>query len=265
MRADLESLQELFANALIDLNMVEPALVTFKGSPELNRERFAFYRGNIAAIWQQSCANAYPVLQQLLGIEFFGDLTRAYGLAHPSQSGNLTEFGAAMPGFIGTLENCRAYPYLKDVAALEWLVHRAYYLKHEDGVTLTHLAAVPSEHLGDVQCQLQPGCFLFKSPWSISDIWQAHQKEAVIFPDDLTRKTYCLVWRQDWQAGWKVQVSHLSAASYQALQALKEGETLGTAFEKALEEDPEFAVQTELADWFHKQLLISITTNKAIT
>jgi len=259
MRTDLESLQELFANALIDVRAIDPVLTAFKGDPKLNRERFSFYRGNISAIWQQSCANAYPVLQQLLGVEFFDDLSRAYGLAYPSQSGDLTEFGAAMPAFIETLENCSAYPYLSDVAALEWMVHRAYYLKLHAAITLAELAAVPTESLGDVRCQLQPGCFLMQSSWSVADIWQAHQHENVEFPDDLTKKTRCLVSRQHWHSSWKVQVTSLSVASYLALQALQAGETLGTALERALEEDPEFPVQSELADWMQNSLIISIT------
>ena len=269
MHADLESIQELFANALIDVNLVEPALATLNGDPELNRERLAFYRGNVRAIWRQSLANAYPVLLKLLGADFFDDLTRAYGLAHPSQSGNLTEFGAALSSFIDTLENCRAYPYLGDVATLEWMMHRAYYLEQAEAITLADLAMVPSERLGDVRCQLQPSCFLLHSPWSVLDIWQAHQSAEVIFPDCLTTKTYCVIWRPHWQTNWNTQVSRLSAASYLALQALQVGETLGTAIEKALEEDPEFAVQIELADWFNKQLLVSmtlsITSNQAST
>src|SRR4051812_27929394 len=106
MRSDLETLQQTFANGLLDVDCIEPALAIFKGNYDLNRERFAYYRGNIIAIWQQACAGAYPVLQQLVGEEFFNDLARVYGLIHGSQSGNLADFGESLPNFIGTLEHC---------------------------------------------------------------------------------------------------------------------------------------------------------------
>ncbi|MET3108864.1 hypothetical protein AAKU67_003505 [Oxalobacteraceae bacterium GrIS 2.11] len=258
MRADLESMQARFAQGLIDLNLVDAALADFKGDPALNRERFSYYRGNISAIWQQTCASAYPVLQKLLGTDFFNGLTRAYGEAYPSQSGNLNEFGASMSSFISILDSCRPYPYLSDVAALEWLVHRAYYLKQQDAVSLAQLAAVAPENLGDVLCQLQPCCALIESPWAIADIWHAHQGDTPVFPEQIEAQSYALVWRQPWQSSWKVQVSSLSVGSYMGLQALHSGEALGTALEKALSVDSEFAVQDELADWLKKQLIISI-------
>lgn len=262
MRADLKSLQNTFAQALVDINFLAPALTTFKGNHELNQERFALYRGNVSAIWQQSCVNAYPVLQQLVGADFFDDLARAYGRHHPSQSGNLTEFGSNMPSFLGTLESCRSYPYLSDIAALEWLVHRAYYLKHHTPLTVEELASVPPDQLSNVQCELQPCCALFDSPWAISDIWLAHQSTNPIFPDQISRRSHCLIWRLSWRSSWKVKVSQLSAGSYAALQALQAGHMLGAALDKALTVDPEFAVQTELADWFQKQLIISITLGR---
>jgi hypothetical protein len=259
MRTELESHQDQFAQALIDIDLIGPALATFKGDAKLNRERFAYYRGNISAIWEQSCASAYPVLQQLTGADFFNDLARAYGRAHPSQSGDLTEFGASMPAFINTLGNCRDYPYLSDVAALEWLVHRAYYLKHESTVTLAELAAIPPSSLGDLRCRLQPCCALFESPWAVGKIWDAHRGDVPTLPDEVNNKSTSLIWRDAWQSGGKVQVNPLSSGAFAALRALAADESLGMALEKALSADPEFAVQTELADWFQKQLIVSIT------
>jgi hypothetical protein len=261
MRTDLTQIQAIFSNALLDVEQIDSALPTFKGNAELNRERFALYRGNLAAIWQQTCAAAYPVLQQLLGADFFSDVSRMYGLAYPSRSGNLTEFGDGLADFIDSLESCRSYPYLGDVARLEWLVHRAYYLPFKKPLTLTDLAAIPPEQLGDIVCPLQPACFLFESPWSVAQLWHAHQIENVNFPEQLARQTWCVVWRQHWQSGWTVQVDEISEASYVALRALQGGATLGNALELALVTDPELAVQSEMANWLQKQLIITTSVS----
>lgn len=272
MRPDLTHLQQTFANALLDLNCIEPALALFKGDPKQNRERFAYYRGNITGIWQQTCAGAYPVLQQLVGKKFFDALTRAYGLAHASQSGNLTDFGASLSSYISTLENCKDAPYLADLAALEWHVHRTYYLEQSTPITLAQLAPFPLEQLPELHLQLQTNCALFQSPWAVADIWQAHQDvdagvenamlKEIVKPE-LVKPNYCLIWRPYGLTRWKVQVSRISAASYAALQTLTEGKTLGAALESALEKNPEFAIQTELADWFDKQLFNRIVSTNS--
>ena len=262
MRTGLADLQNTFTNALLDVNLASEALETFKGDPELNRDRFAFYRGNITAIWQQSCASAFPVLRQLVGADFFDDLCKAYGHMYPSQSGNLNEFGASMAEFIGTLDNCRAFPYLSDVAKLEWQVHRVYYAKHRKAVTLAEFAAVPMTNLGDLICVLQPCSALLNSTWPIHAIWHAHQTEQPTLPAELAAPSSCLVWRLPWTSGWKVQVRELSPASYQALNALQRGETLGDAVEQAFTIDSNFAFQNELAEWLNMQLIISISTHQ---
>jgi hypothetical protein len=257
MRDDLTSIQEIFSRALLDVEQIDPALAAFKGNAALNRERFALYRGNLGAIWQQTCAAAYPVLHQLLGADFFSDVSRMYGLAYPSTSGNLTEFGDSMAEFIGSLDSCRDYPYLADVARLEWLVHRAYYLPFKNPLTLAQLAGVPAEQLSELHCQLQPCCALIESPWSIAEIWHAHQQDDIIFPAGIEGPTWNLVWRSDWHDGWTVQVSPISEAAYAALKALQDGAALGNALESAFDKNPEFAVQSELADWLLKQLIFS--------
>ena len=259
MCADLTLLQHDFAAALVRLDAGYPVNGVFKGNPAINRERFALYRGNSIAIWQQSCANAYPVLQQLVGNVFFDELARAYGQEYPSLSGNLSEYGAGLAQFISGLDNCRAYPYLSAVAELEWQVHQAYFLAHHPPATLAQLGAFPADQLADLRFTLQPGSALLTSDWATAEIWQAHQLADFSMPEQLCQTTHCLIRRPDWEASWQVQVSRISAASYAALQALSKGATLGSALELALACDPEFAIQTELADWFNQQLFCNIT------
>lgn len=261
MRTDLEALQQTFVQALLDKNCVEPALAMFKGDLTLIRERFSYYRGNVTAIWQQTCAGTFPVLRQLVGEEFFNALTRAYGLAHPSQSGNLTDFGASLSSYIHTLDNCRNTPYLADLAALEWHVHRTYYVEQSTPITLAQLTAFPLEQLPALRFTLQSNCALFQSSWAVAEIWQAYQHDDFALPCEFVNANYCLVWRPYGLTNWKVKVDSMSPASYAALKALSEGKTLGAALESALEKNPKFAIQTELADWFNKQLFNEIVSD----
>lgn len=261
---DLESIQNSFANALLNTDQFEAALALFKeteGAPELTRKRFAFYRKNVTLNWRDTLLNAYPILRRLMGEEFFNGVAHAYGLAHPSPSGDLGQFGTSLPDFINTLENCKDYPFFGDVAALEWRVHSAWYLKQAAPITLAQLAAVPPEQLPLQHFKLQEACFLFKSPWAVADIWNRLQdtETAPSLPDPLDQTNHCLIWRPYGLDRWKVRVDLIPAASFKALTALETGVSLGDALELALEEDPEFDVQSELASWFSKQLFCDIT------
>jgi hypothetical protein len=143
-------------------------------------------------------------------------------------------------------------------------MHRAYFLKYAHPVTLTEFAAIPIDRLSDLRCQLQPCCALLKTDWAAAEIWQNHQLENATVPDNVHRPSANLVWRHPWQTNWQIQVSELSIGSYAALVALRDGDTLGNALQAALAAEPEFAVQSELANWLQKNLIISLTLNEKI-
>ena len=262
----LTRLQQNFADGLLDVDKVDMNLPGFKTRPEtagLIRDRFGLYRGNIQAIWRQTLANAFPVLEQLVGEDFFGDLARAFGVAQPSQSGNLAEFGVHLPDFIRSLDNLKTYPYLSDVAALEWQLHRAYYAPQLAPSLLHQLEAFTPEKLPLVRFTLQPGCALLQSAWDSPGIWLAHQErgeplQPLTFPQQLDRATWALVWRD----GWQVRMCPISRAAFAALQALVQGEHLGAALNAGLEAaqagDDEFVIATELRGWFERELICAI-------
>ncbi|MDL2357173.1 MAG: DUF692 family protein, partial [Pseudomonadota bacterium] len=115
--------QQAFAAALFGADGGAPAL--FKG--EAGEAGLALYRGNLTATWEKTLSAAYPVLRQLVGDEFFGGLTRAYGMRHPSDDADLNRFGATFAHFLGGFAHVADYPYLADMARLEWALHRAHY------------------------------------------------------------------------------------------------------------------------------------------
>ena len=77
------------------------------------------YRGNL----HDTLAGAYPVIEQLVGKDFFRLLTRRFIGQHLSHSGNLHHYGAEMAGFVAAFEPAQELAYLPDVAALEAVSH----------------------------------------------------------------------------------------------------------------------------------------------
>ncbi len=276
-RLALADQQSLFADALLDLDRVAQVLPLFKEQigeqlsgqlkqAQKNANRFAFYRGNLSAIWVQALSGAYPVLLQLVGAEFFAQMARAYGQLCPSQSGDLHHFGAGLAAFLAQAPMVADYPYFPDVATLEWQVHTAYYAANAGVLTLPGLLAQVAESAIDLQqvrLQVHPAARLHSSASASVAVWQSHQDAgAGQYPAHLAKPSYALITRKDWQ----VSVLPVEPAAYLGLQRLFQGQSLANALEAAVayvvdanvdtkadakaDTNPQFDITAQLQRWF---------------
>jgi len=252
----LAARQQVFAGALFRAEETPQALAQFKGDHgEPLEHRFALYRGNLTATWNKTLAAAYPVLQMLVGEEFFGGLTQAYGREYPSDSGDLNRFGAHFAAFLAGFPHVADYPYLPDMARLEWALHRAHYAPSAIAITPQQLAAVPPEQLESVRLRLHPACVLLASDWNVVPLWQAHQLESdADFPQQMAQASYGLVLRPV----WKTQLLPLTPASHAALSVLADDGDFGAALDAAFELDEEFDVGANLQQWMEHALIVAI-------
>lgn len=248
--SELAEKQRRFAQALLDFRQTEASLSLFKPVSE-PEQRLALYRGNLTAIWQKTLTQAYPAVRELVGAEYFEHLARAYGQAYPAQSGNLAEFGEHLPAYLQTLTELLAYPYLTDLAELEWRVHRAYYAAQVPVADLPALARYAQQQQLDLmalQIPVQPFVSLHRSEFAFASIWLALQAPA---QTDLAE----LNWRQPEFAAitridWQVKLIQLSQADYAGLIALQQGQGLADACAAALEIAPDFQIATQIQSWF---------------
>jgi hypothetical protein len=223
--AGAAELQARFAGALAGPG--DEALASeLRGDPA----RLAVYRGNLAANWRRALANAYPVIEQLVGEEGFGALAHAYGKAHPSQDPDLNRFGAQLPVFLDGFAPARDLPYLADMARLEWALHLAWMARDAAPLGVEALAGMDPARLASARLSLHPSCVLLSSPWQVARLWRAHREEGVDFPNDIAGSGQALVIRRR----WKLEALELSAPEHAALQAIAQGAGLAQAFDAAL-------------------------------
>lgn len=235
-------------------------LELFQGSPERAGPRFALYRGNLSANWERSLGNAYPVLRQLVGEEFFLGLAREYGRRHGAASGNLNAFGDRFAEFLAGFPPAAAYPYFPDVARLEWAVHTAFYSADSAALSAADLACLGADTLEQAPVRLRPGHALLASAWAIADLWHAHQSPpAGPLPQDLASPCLALVYRP----AWRVQVRQAGPGEGAALGLLAGGATLAGALEAGLDADPDFDPGAALQAWLAQGLLTAIDKEQA--
>ena len=251
----LSNVQMKFAGALFDVHAEPGVRPLFKGDVQLAGQRFALYRGNLSGTWNKTLSAAYPVLQALVGEEFFGALARAYGLAYPSRQGDLNQFGAHFSDFLRDFAHVAQYPYFPDMATLEWALHRAHYAGNATALNSTELAQWSPQLLDDAHLAFHPACRLIASAWAVVQLWQAHQAEGKdVFPTEIAQSSFALIARLH----WKATVLPLTQSAYAALSALQRGRSLGAALDAALEVDAQFDLGACLQQWLAYGIFVAI-------
>lgn len=250
MSVDLQLLQASIAHLLSAREKpVTPPI--FSTAPDLLAERIAIYRGNLQAIWTNALRNAYPVIEQLVGADFFAQLAVLYAEKYPSQSGDLNEFGWHFSAFLEVEESVVDFPYFAAVAALEWQVHRNYYAADAQAIRLSDFLANAGESASECTLQFHPAVSFFHAVFAAVPIYLAHQyAEVQVIDVDLQTPSFAIVSRD----GWRPHVTQLSQAEYVALSVLYQGQTLGDAFEAALDIVSDFNVAHALQSWFELEI-----------
>ncbi len=249
-----QDIQQEFSNALFDPAREDRLLASFKAAPHAGH-RLALYRGNLTASWDKSLSNAYPVLRRLVGEEFFSALCRVYGMANPSDSPDLNHFGASLAGFLAQFEHVAQYPYLPDMARLEWALHRAHYAPDATGLTAAQFDAAGPEQLEQSRLRLHPACAVLASPWDIAGLWLAHQGDGEgDFPPAFHEGSRYLVARPR----WKCELLPLGEGGHAALTALAAGATFGAALDQAFEADEQFDMGQWLASCIRHAVFVGI-------
>ena len=249
--------QQAFAAALFAPHASAPLLAQLKGAGGADAVDLALglYRGNLAATWNKTLSAAYPVLRQLVGDEFFSALARTYGMAHPSRDADLNRFGASFAQFLDRFEHVAEYPYLADMARLEWALHRAWCAADAGALSAAVLGALTPPQLEAARFGLHPACSLFASRWAVAALWQAHQSgSGVDFPASMAVPGFALVARPHWRA----EVVPLGPAAHAALGVLAAGQHFGAALDAAFELDGDFDVAAHLQQWLQLGVLTTI-------
>ena len=254
--ADLAALERAFAAALTTRSVDDADLAVFAGSTTRARRRLSLYRGNVQVNVRKALANAYPICAKLVGDEFFDGLALEYAAREPSTSGDLNEYGAGFATFLDGFAPVAQVPYLPDVARLEWRVHRAHYAADAPRLDIARLATVPANRFDALTVALHPACALVESRWPLARLWDVHQPGFdgafdVDFEGGPDRVLVC-------RPAFRVQVASLDAGSFAFLAAAQADVSLGTAFSRAKEADPNFTLDARLRQWVGDRVIVGL-------
>jgi hypothetical protein len=156
--------------------VVEGWLRDTPGAPARKRRGLQAYQANAGALAERALAAAFPTVQALLGDKPFAALARAFWHAQAPLDGDLANWGDGLPGFVGADPQLADEPYLGDVAAIDWAVHRAE-LADDDSAEVQGLQALAEHEPQALTLQLRAGWAVLSSPHPVHAIWAAHRSD----------------------------------------------------------------------------------------
>jgi hypothetical protein len=184
--------------------------------------------------------SAYPVIQRIIGEENFRVLAGSFVRSRPPQRPQLSLYGADFAEFIAAFAPAqRDYPFLADLARLEWALHESYFARDADPFDAQALAAIPGERLPQTCFALHPAVRLVQS--SRYPIWQIWSRENS--PEANAGGEAVLVARPS----GRVEAYPLQPGEQAFLAAIAMQACLAQAAEAALAAEPGFDLSAALA------------------
>ncbi len=238
--------QHDFAAVLLDPQRAVPdGLRTWNGSDPA--ARLAVYRNNVVSSLVDALAETFPVVQQLVGVEFFRAMAVLFVRQTPPRSRVLAHYGRDFPSFIAAFEPAQGLPYLADIARLELARVAAYHAADAEPVSaaVVSLALASGDRMGELQLVLHPSVATLESRYAVVTLWAAHQVDDVgdIAPIAVDAPESALVLR----SGLDVLVLRAPDRAVAFVEALRAGIQLGDAAAHALAAAPEFELTAALS------------------
>jgi hypothetical protein len=253
----LNKLQIEFVAGIFDKNQ-NAALQSIVQNRISIADRLAIYRNNAFSNLRGALESIYPVLNKLVGGDFFHHAANEFVRATPSASGDLHDFGESFADFLKSYDPAKHLLYLPDVARLEWSCHRVFHAADHAGLDLKKLGAILPEQYGELRFDLHPAAALLTSNFPTLKIWQVNQDDYAgdQSVDLQLGGNSLLVSRDDHFA---VRVEALSLGDYTFLKALQEKNKLEVAAERALSADEKFDLVTSLQRFVAQKILVDFS------
>lgn len=251
----LRELQNAFTSALFDASDMR-VLEHIRPDGLETHERLDLYRYNVREGFIKALALSFPVMQQLVGEDYFRQLALDFMHAHPSRSGNLHHIGAPFAPFLRERFANTQYAYFEDVAALEWAYQEALVAAEATPLTTDAFRNMDPSEYESLIFELHPACSFVKANCPVVQIWRANQPgtESDEVIDLASEADHVLVLRTP----ECIEMRCLPAAQFGFFSALRSSETLGKALEQAQALDQSFDVGAALRYLFELNLLTGL-------
>jgi hypothetical protein len=229
----LPDLQRSFVDAIVtgDASGLAGAVI---GNGLTPAQRIQVYRNNTFITLTEALAATYPAIVRLVDRSFFNYAAAQYIPGNLPDRPCLFEYGGNFGAFLAGFAPVADYPFLPDVARLEWAVNAAWNAPAHRNLMFEALAEAATG-AGEA-LRLSLDALYLASDWNVDELWQANRVDTGM---DATPAA-ATVRLQIRRGGPGVLVERLDPAAWALRHDLARGETLGRAAAAAFAETPDF-------------------------
>lgn len=237
--------QNAMSESLRDGNAPCPALVVQQG-PDRQSRRFNIYRNNRVVSLIDNLQATYPMTCRLVGEDFFRAAARQFIKDQPPVGPCMTEYGSTYGDFLGEIPTTAKFPWIADMAALEWAQLCAYHAADASALSPEILATFPPEELETLCLCVHPSLSVTSSKWPVGSIWQSAAGSDNGMSVDMNQAEHVVVVRP----ALDVSVHVLPADGVLLLRQLKAGFPLVASVSFVTDRYPSFEPGTHLQGLF---------------
>ena len=201
------------------------------------------YQSSAIANITNSLSLSYPVIEKLVGKDFFQAMCKKYIVKHWPTSGNMDDYGEFFPSFLAEFEQVKHLLYLEDVAQLEWLFHQSSLANDKSFFDWTCLAKVTSSEA--ITFLLSPSVSIMCSTMPVDKIWlmnQVNALENIELSLESDNDTFIVLFRQ----GLKTEMMTVDEGGFTFLQSIEKGLNFEAVVESAKAVDADIAIDHSL-------------------
>jgi hypothetical protein len=251
----LQTVQSEFARRIFDENAKTAPRFIARGKFSPDRH-LQVYQNNVFASLTEALRAVYPVVQRLVGEDFFTFAAHEFIRRFPPRGGNLHDFGGEFCDFLGSFDPAVHLAYLPDTARLEWAYHQVYHAPDGTALSLESLTSISPAQYATLRFSLQPHVRFVVSDYPILKIWQVNQAgyqgdDRVDLAEGAVR---VLILRRDLE----INLYPLGRGEYTFLNNLHAQTTFAQACDAALAVEPDFNLTDVLQRHVRRGMIESI-------
>lgn len=231
------------------------ALLSKDSQPDLQvapANHLAIYRNNIFSCLIETLQNTYPLIQTLLGVDFFQMTAKEYIRQYPSRSGNLHDYGEYFADFLSEYAPVHHLIYLTEVAEFEWACHRIYVAPDHPAFDLERLKQFTLPQYEQIRFVLNPASYLRKFHFPILKILELCVSDPEATVELNSDTTNLLIIRRELD----ISLASLPPEDFIFLEALSNHHTLQEALHLTQLSYPSYNLEDKLPGFVSEKIIV---------
>lgn len=233
-------------NVTVSQEIASALLDPFAKPPGLPARRLAVYRNNVATSLAGAMKAQFPAVARLLGDELFSRTALAYVRAEPPRSVLLFEIGQGFGSFLDLDAALARYPFVADVARLEYAMALAQHAVDATPIDSSSLSGPTESELTRLGFAWHPAARLFESNFPAVSICGQNRDGGEPVPISEWQGEAALITRP----AMAVTVRSLPPGGFAFLSAVRAGRPFPVAAERGLAADSAFDLAANIAGMF---------------